>query len=166
MQYNNTSNNKHGSSYYSEHLSYRLPQRGCVAVWDSVSLVLSEDKIHGQKKKIKCPYCEEFIMGDVTNQRGNQALVYQEIRNAEDLYFQYPLYFQTSFRGKIIWALNREHLEYLIDYLSADLRIVLSGSQDIYKTMHTQSEVLPSFMKLAKNQDAIIKALTTLQTKK
>lgn len=105
-------------------------------------------------------------MGDVTNQRGNQALVYQEIRNAEDLYFQYPLYFQTSFRGKIIWALNREHLEYLIDYLSADLRIVLSGSQDIYKTMHTQSEVLPSFMKLAKNQDAIIKALTTLQTKK
>ena len=25
-------------------------------------------------------------------------------------------------RGKTVWALNREHLQYLIDYLSADIR--------------------------------------------
>ena len=37
-------------------------------------------------------------------------------------YFGLELWFLTSFQGKPVWALNREHLAYLIGYLSADLR--------------------------------------------
>ncbi len=43
-------------------------------------------------------------------------------RTDENLISGLELWFLTSFQGKPVWALNREHLAYLIDYLSADLR--------------------------------------------
>lgn len=121
------------------------------------------DKIHGQKIRVKCPYCEEFVIGDVSDKRS--PIVFEDIRHAEDPFFHYPLYFQASFRGKRIWALNREHLQYLIDYLSADLRAVESDFHEKHKTMRTQSDILPTFMKTAKNRDGIVKLLTKLQMK-
>lgn len=114
------------------------------------------EKIHGQKIRVRCPYCEEFVIGDVSDQRSWRQIVWERSRYAEDPYFHYPLYFQASFKGKTVWALNREHLQYLIDYLSADLR---------YRTMRSQSDTLPTFMKTAKNRDGIVKVLTGLQKK-
>lgn len=122
------------------------------------------DKIHGQKTRVKCPFCEEFILGDVSDKR-NQPIVFADIRHAEDPYFHYSLYFQASYRGKTIWALNREHLQYLIDYLSADIRTVQSDFHNTYKTMRSQSDTLPTFMKTAKNRDGIVKLLAKLQVK-
>lgn len=40
----------------------------------------------------------------------------------EGPWFGLELWFLTSFQGKPVWSLNREHLAYLIDYLSADQR--------------------------------------------
>ena len=45
-----------------------------------------------------------------------------EIENGKDPYFGLELWFLTFFHNKPVWALNREHLAYLIGYLSADLR--------------------------------------------
>ena len=61
-----------------------------------------------------------------------------EIQGGKDPWFGLELWFLTSFQGKPVWALNREHLAYLIDYRSADLREKPSGSQkktqaDVYK---------------------------------
>ena len=64
----------------------------------------------------------------------------------------------TSFQGKPVWALNREHLAYLIDYLSADLREKPLGSQK-----KTQADHLPTFMKTAKNRERIVKLLKKMQ---
>ena len=64
----------------------------------------------------------------------------------------------TSFQGKPVWALNREHLAYLIDYLSADLREKPLGSPQ-----KTQADHLPTFMKTAKNRERIVKLLKKLQ---
>jgi len=89
----------------------------------------------------------------------------EEVRQGLDPYFNYPLYFQGSFRGKLVWALNREHLRYLIDYLSADLRTVPAGFRKRYKTMRSQADQLPSFMKSAKNREGIVKLLTKLQAR-
>ena len=61
-----------------------------------------------------------------------------------------------------IWALNREHLTYLIDYLSADLREKPSGENT---TMRTQADMLPAFFKTAKNREGIIKCLEKLNKK-
>ena len=61
----------------------------------------------------------------------------------------------TEYKGKLVWALNREHLTYLINYISADLR-----EKPLYNnTMRTQADMLPAFLKTAKNRKGIIKCL-------
>ena len=70
------------------------------------------------------------------------------------------LWFLTSFQGKPVWALNREHLAYLIDYLSADLREKPPG-----RAKMTQADHLPTFMKTAKNRERIVKLLRQMQEK-
>lgn len=124
-----------------------------------------ETKVRGQKIRIPCRFCGETVIGDVMDNRSRQPLLFEDIKNAEDPYFHYPLYFQTSFRGRTIWALNREHLQYLIDYLSADLRTVAPDFHEKNKTMRSQSDMLPAFMKTAKNRDGIVKAFIKLQKK-
>ena len=81
-----------------------------------------------------------------------------DIQNGREPYFGLELWFLTSFQGKPVWALNREHLAYLIDYLSADLREKPLGSPK-----KTQADHLPSFMKIAKNRERIVKLLKKLQ---
>ena len=81
-----------------------------------------------------------------------------EIRDGREPYFDMELWFLTSFQGKPVWALNREHLAYLIDYLSADLREKSPGSPK-----KTQADHLPTFMKTAKNRERIVKLLKKLQ---
>ena len=119
---------------------------------------LPKNKIHGQKANVKCPYCGELVAGNVIKQEGARQIVFRDVRNAKDPYFQYPLYFQTQYRGKLIWALNREHLQALIDYLSADIRTDL-------ETSDFRFDQLPTFMKTAKNRDKIVKLFTKLWEK-
>lgn len=80
----------------------------------------------------------------------DHVTVYESIRNATDPYFHYPLYLQTCFQGKMIWVLNEESLQYLIDYLSADMRTVPFNYHKNYKTMRSQADKLPTYMKYAK----------------
>ena len=83
-----------------------------------------------------------------------------EIRDGREPYFGLELWFLTSFQGKPVWALNREHLAYLIDYLSAGLREKPPGSPP-----KTQADHLPTVMKTAKNRERIVKLLRKLQEK-
>lgn len=62
-------------------------------------------------------------------------------------------------RGKTVWALNREHLQYLIDYLSADIR---AFQPEDCNSMRSQSDTLPALMKSTKNREGIVKLLTKL----
>lgn len=137
----------------------------CTSTGKYFRISVPDNKIHGQKVRVKCPYCEESVIGNVSRAKNLQSVVFSGIRHAKDPYFHYSLYFQASFRGKTIWALNREHLQYLIDYLSADIRTVQPDFYETYKTMRSQSDRLPAFMKSAKNRDGIVKLLTKLQTK-
>lgn len=105
------------------------------------------------------------MIGEVTEEENRGTVVYEEIRDAKDPYFRYSLYYQTSFKGKTVWAFNQEHLQYLIDYISADLRTVAFDFRERNKTMRSQSDFLPAFMKSAKNRDGISKLLTKLKTK-
>ena len=68
--------------------------------------------------------------------------------------------YKRQFQGKPVWALNREHLAYLIGYLSADLREKPPG-----RAKMTQADHLPTFMKTAKNRERIVKLLKKLQEK-
>ena len=94
--------------------------------------------------QVKCPKCHSA--GVVT-------------ADDDNAYFRYlELWFLTSFQGKPVWALNREHLAYLISYLSADLREKPMG-----RAKKTQADHLPTFMKTAKNRERIVKLLKKMQ---
>ena len=124
-----------------------------------------QNKIHGQKVWVKCPYCKESVIGNVSDKKAYKPVFFEDTYLATDPYFHLPLYFQASFRGKLIWAWNREHLQYLIDYLSADIRTVQHDFYETYKTMRSQSDMLPAFMKTAKNRKGIVRLLVKLQEK-
>ena len=106
---------------------------------------------------VACPYCGATMPGAV--HKTAEAFSYgAEIQGGKDPWFGLELWFLTSFQGKPVWALNREHLAYLIGYLSADLREKPPG-----RAKMTQADHLPTFMKTAKNRDRIVKLLKKLQ---
>jgi hypothetical protein len=88
--------------------------------------------------------------------RANDGKYINRIRDGIEPFFGYPLFYQTGFSGKLIWAINREHLVYMIDYLEANLR-----EKSGYRC-RMQSSVLPKFMKLAKNRARVVKVLCRL----
>lgn len=137
----------------------------CTSTGKYFQAFVPDAKIHGQKVRVKCRYCKESVIGDVLDDKEKKYMVFQDMRRAEEPYFCYPLYFQASYRGKTVWALNREHLQYLIDYLTADIRTLPPNFYENYGTMRSQSDALPAFMKAAKNRDGIVKLLTKLQAK-
>ncbi|MBC1744232.1 hypothetical protein HCA06_14375 [Listeria welshimeri] len=88
-----------------------------------------------------------------------------EINNGHEPYFKLELWFLTSYDNKLVWALNREHLNYLIDYLSADLREKTSST---YTIMKTQADHLPRLGKrvIIQKKDNIFALEIDLWTKK
>ncbi len=136
----------------------------CAATGRRFRVFVPKEKVRGPKKRVRCPLCGEWTVGEVTPEKP-QAPVYREVSKARDPYFGYPLYFQGEFRGRTVWALNREHLQYLIDYLSADLRAVPAGFRERTGTMRSQADRLPAFLKSAKNREGIVKLLARLQAK-
>ena len=136
----------------------------CTATGRNFRVFVPREKLHGPKKRVRCPCCGETVVGEVSAPDRPHILVLGEVCRGRDPYFHYPLYFQGDFRGKLVWALNREHLRYLIDYLSADLRTVPAGHLE-RSGMRSQSDRLPAFMKSAKNREGIVRLLTRLQAK-
>ena len=116
-----------------------------------------EAKQHFSVLHVACPYCGATMPGEV--HKTAEAFSYiADIQNGREPYFGLELWFLTSFQGKPVWALNREHLAYLIDYLSADLR-----EKPLGRAKKTQSDSLPTFMKTAKNRERIVKLLKKMQ---
>ena len=121
-----------------------------------------EQRQHFRVLNVSCPYCKTVMPGQV--RKTNKTYYYiNGIKNGREPYFGLELWFLSSFQGKPIWALNREHLAYLIDYLSADLRERPADHRAQYGTMRTQSDHLPAFMKTAKNRERIVMVLKNLQ---
>ena len=75
-------------------------------------------------------------------------------------WFGLELWFLTSFQSKPVWALNREHLAYLIDYLSAD-----PAGKALGKPPKTQGRPSPAFNETARIGKRIVKLLKKLQEK-
>jgi len=112
------------------------------------------------KVNVICPRCNKGVASASVRKIETNCYHTIEIENGADPHFNYPLYYQSVFKGKIVWALNRDHLQYLIDYISAELRIDPPKNFD----KKTQADHLPTFMKLAKNRSAILKLLLKMQT--
>lgn len=94
-----------------------------------------------------CPHCGLVTPGRV--QRAVSCPSIGEVRGGREPFFGLELWFLARCGGGLVWALNREHLAWLIDYLSAGLRP--GGSR------------LPGFLKSAKARRRVVRCLERMQ---
>lgn len=123
--------------------------------------ITDKKQIHFKQLNVHCPDCQTIKKGEVQKIE-KKCFDYGEIENGIEPFFNYPLFYQTEFDGKIIWAINREYLVYLIEYVEADIREKGERAYQDFCGIETQSDHLPKFIKLAKNRDAIVKLLKRL----
>lgn len=104
--------------------------------------------------KTRCPHCnfqEEW--------KPKIRELLQKAKNDDGLeresWYNLPLWFQKEFDGRIFWAYNLDHIDYLEKYIGADLRERNS------KVNYTSTLVarLPQFVKAAKNREKLLKIL-------
>lgn len=76
----------------------------------------------------------------------------KEMGLIHDPVFGCPYYFQEDFKGKLFWARNTEHLLEMENYISSGLRTRLPYRMYLV-------ERLPTFIKEAKNREALLKIL-------
>jgi hypothetical protein len=89
------------------------------------------------------------------------------------LYTKLPLWLRADFRGKVFWALNSEHLDYLEKVIRATLRerpvlIPLSGADrpQFPKRAVTNQNMpfnLPAWLLSAKNRPDLLKLIARLR---
>ncbi|MBQ4531253.1 MAG: hypothetical protein IJA36_11725 [Lachnospiraceae bacterium] len=108
---------------------------------------------------VECSYCGHRMPGKVQKKKKGYCGYYEQVQKGYESIFGLELWFLASFDGKPVWALNREHLAYLIEYVSAELR------EDPILGRRTQADELPTFMKLGKNRDKLVKLLKQMQEK-
>ncbi|ASA22509.1 hypothetical protein [Paenibacillus donghaensis] len=109
--------------HQSELPTYRYSSQGVCKDcqrWFNVKLtdpkVVTHSHIH-----MACPHCS--VSNQVKVDRTPECVfTWEEIRNGRDPVFGLELYYLETVSGKPVWALNREHLDYLISYIAADLR--------------------------------------------
>ena len=106
------------------------------------------------KMKVRCKVCshEQFY-------QTKYKLTYSNNNQATDPYFGLPLWLQMPVDENILWAYNYDHLGYLKNYVAAKLREAVSGGK------YSLAWKLPNFIKIAKNRDKILKAITRLAGK-
>ena len=81
-----------------------------------------------------------------------------------DLYFHLPLWLQISCCNKILWAYNRDHLDFLEDYVQATLREGLPEQATAVFKNKTAASRLPKWIKRAKNRQKILKKIAVLRS--
>ncbi|PUB35601.1 hypothetical protein C8J95_101278 [Elizabethkingia sp. YR214] len=101
---------------------------------------------------VKCEACDSIFQ--IQSKTEKYVLNYstKEAGLIRDKVFGCPFYFQEDFKGNLFWARNMEHLLEMENYISSELRTRLP-----YKMRMV--ERLPTFIKEAKNRDAILKIL-------
>lgn len=119
--------------------------------------------------QVKCPHCGTKKSGPVQKTNNSYVYRYHTFSKGKDPVWGYPLFYCTSFSEQPLWAVNGEHLQYLIAYLSADLRQKPTYQNprhpNYYYLKRTQADQLPTVFKRAKNRNAVVKLLKKLQQK-
>jgi len=98
-------------------------------------------------RRLSCLKCGHLQ----SNQTGTKY-----IGGAFDVHFGLPLYLQTSCCGHVLWAYNREHLDYLKRYIEATIRTSEGANRSIESR-------LPEWMKRKQNRDEVSRAIAKLE---
>lgn len=82
----------------------------------------------------------------------------------DDWYFGLPLWLQTPCCGSTLWALNRAHLDFLEQYVTAQQRAKLRTPGPGLIRNRSIASRLPLWMKSAKNRKAVTRSLARLKS--
>ncbi len=85
---------------------------------------------------------------------------FRRYNGAVDPVFGLPLWLQTPCCGHVLWAYNREHLDFLAHYVAATLR----ERQGNKGNHHSIAVRLPRWIKSAKNRDTILNAIEEMRS--
>jgi hypothetical protein len=127
----------------------RCEQRAVVAVIDPVAPPLFAPQ------RLTCPGC-----GYVAEWRGN-AVRSRFSDEPRDWYFQRPFWYQTQCRGHELWVFNRRHLDFLRDYVGAQLRARVR--QEKGWSNRSLASRLPKWVSAASNRKHVLAALARLE---
>jgi MinD superfamily P-loop ATPase len=78
-----------------------------------------------------------------------------------DPFFHLPVWLQMEFSGELLWAYNREHLDFLEQHVAAKLR-ERNGFNFNVKSIGAR---LPKWMTAANNREAVLKTMEKLRMK-
>jgi len=106
------------------------------------------------KIEVSCTNC-----GQEKKYNVHYSLKYADDTQATDPYFGLQLWLQIPVNSNILWAYNAEHLAYLKNYVGAKLREAVSGGK------YSLAWKLPNFIKVAKNREKILKAISRMESK-
>ncbi|MFC3153329.1 hypothetical protein ACFOEK_19975 [Litoribrevibacter euphylliae] len=116
------------------------------------------------------PYSENevkatcFHCGFSESKSTSERACYWYEDNPTDGFFEFDLWLTSQCNGHPLWAFNLRHLEYLEDYISAELR-ERSRDEKLGWSNSSLSSRLPKWMKSAKNRDDLLKAIAQLKAK-
>ncbi|WP_053001354.1 MULTISPECIES: hypothetical protein [unclassified Exiguobacterium] len=78
------------------------------------------------------------------------------IGEAIDVHYSLPLFLQTGCCGDVLWTYNREHLNYIKDYIEAKIRT----SEGTNRSFESR---LPAWMKSKQNRKDVLRAIEKLE---
>lgn len=124
------------------------------------NVAIDEKNAVFSKFNISCPHCQQLTQGKVKVNQQHWYYRRQAKRDGRDPYFELPFYLMTELApNQPLWALNPAHLQYLMEYVAADLR------QKSNLSLHrSASHSLPLYIKLRKNRERVLTKLHQLQT--
>lgn len=125
---------------------------------------------------VVCPKCEKKALSKVdyqnnlarlccencgyNKQKTTEVSVFGRLANwqlSADSYFGAELWLKAPFKNDVFFAYNYAHLDYLENYISANLR------EHKDRTHFTLLEKLPKFYHEAKNREALLKIIKKLK---
>lgn len=111
---------------------------------------------------VTCLHCGHTMPGTVNISSAPAQLGHKIVRGREP-FFGLELWFVTALQGQLVWALNREHLNWMIEFIGASLRVRPCGCNNLPAPLKTQSDHMPAFIKSARNRQRLVQLLTRLQ---
>jgi hypothetical protein len=69
-----------------------------------------------------------------------------------------PLWLAVPFRGRVLWAVNADHLTFMENYVAAHLRETPPGNSRL-------ASRIPAWIKSAKNRDDILRSFARLRAR-
>lgn len=151
---------------FSDHFLVVCPR--CCAQATVRSVVIEEKTRQNSLICENCGYAkrqEQSVFGSyVFNQ---DPVVFNEneigIGAPVDWYFHLPLWLQTECIGHMLWAYNLDHLNYLTEYVEAEVH---ERRRDEYGWRNSSlASRLPKWIKKSKNRNAVLKGIKDLKVR-